>query len=576
MRFALWLATLIFFSHSVFADTKLCDNVILKEGELKLSRNERVLVCGSNTGGEGWRDVPLPQAQYQIKILLQENGYLNPRFHREGDQLFVWSGPRAVFNKLEVYGGQGLVNAGHKRKVKGHGITPEKLDEITKWAETELRTQGFACPQVDVKAQAWDGRAVATLTPGQRQKVASIKRTGLESLDEDALLRYQAFEVGEVYDVRETQLTASRLLGGGLVQSAYFTTACRGEEVDLHLRASVGPPKLLRFGIGASTEEFPFADLSFTHARLDDRASSLTATLHGSPRLQSLTLGTELFIVPWSKQTFFGPRARVARKSEKYLEELQAKLGADLGRYWDQWNIRWRGRFGPTLNYVNTIQGKGPDDVSFLSWEGSMVAMNHEYEASQREQYSGWEASVDYRGHRKGIGSYINVDRYELDFKNLWNLGSYAPPLFVLGARVELIGVNSNEINPQLDRNLLPSEYRVFYGGDDNLRGFSRQSLNNQDLGYLTAAYAGFELRLIEELPWKLEPFLLYDIAKLGNSKLELDPAIYSSWGLGMRWASPFGTLRFSAARGEINNQDKRKQSYPEEWVVFFSFGQEF
>ena len=43
--------------------TKLCDNVFLHEGELRLGRNENVMVCGSSKGGEAWRDVPLPQAE---------------------------------------------------------------------------------------------------------------------------------------------------------------------------------------------------------------------------------------------------------------------------------------------------------------------------------------------------------------------------------------------------------------------------------------------------------------------------------------------------------------------------------
>jgi len=565
--------SLISCAHS---DSQLCDNIILRQGNFTLSANERVIVCGSSRGGEGWRDVPLPQAQYHLKVLLQEKGYLKPRFERNGNKLEVWSGPRQEFTDLKVHGAEGLLKGRKKRKIVGEAITPDKLDEITQWAESELRGKGFACPKVDVKAQAWDGLAHVTVSPGLRQKVAGIQRTGLESLDEETLARYLAFEAGDVYDVRKTQLTVARLLSDGLIQSAYFTTSCRGDLVDLHLRADVGQPRLFRFGIGASTEEFPFVDIWFKNTKLDDRASSLTATLHGSPRVQSLNVSTELYVLPWTRRSFFGPRLRLARKSEHFLEELSAKAGADLGRNWDMWDTRFRGRFGPTLNYVNTVQGTGPDDVSFLSWEGSLLAMSHEYEVGVRNQYEGWEGSFDYRGQRAGIGSYINVDRYEFDFKHLWNVGSFAPPLFVLGARLELVGVDTKSRVDDPTRSRLPSEYRVFYGGDENLRGFSRQVLNNQNFGYFTAAYAGFELRLIEELRWRLEPFLLYDIAKLGNDRYNLDDPIFTSWGLGLRWASPFGTLRGSAARGEIFNEDRVSDTYPQEWVYFFSFGQEF
>lgn len=576
MRACLPFLFAILFLSCASRDPKLCDNITLHEGDFSLSSNERVLVCGSQNGAEGWRDVPIPQASYHLKVLLQEKGYLNPRFERNGDRLDVWSGPREEFSDLKVEGADGLLQGSKKRKIRGEPITPDKLDEISQWAETELRSQGFACPSVDVTVQAWDGLAKVSVAPGLRQKVAEIKRTGLERLHPQTLDRYLAFEPGDTYDVRETQLTVSRLLADGLIQSAYFTTSCLNDEVSLHLRADVGQPRLLRFGVGASTEEFPFVDIWFKNARLDDRASSLTATIHASPILQSGNVGAELYILPWTDRSFFGPNLRVARKSERHLEELSAKLSADLGRNWDMWKSRFRGRLGPTLNYVNTISGQGPDDVSFVSWEGSLIAMSHDYEWGLRNQFSGWEGAFDYRAQRKGIGSYLNVDRYEADFKHLWNVGSFAPPLFVLGARTEAIAVNSKNKVDDPNREQLPGDYRVFYGGDDNLRGFSRQVLNNRDFGYFTALYAGLELRLIKELPWNLEPFLLYDFAKLGDGRLNLDDPVFTSWGLGVRWASPFGTIRGSAARGEIFAEDEVADTYPQEWVYFFSFGQEF
>ncbi len=577
MRLAIFAAFVIFaFSSCAQRGTKLCDNIFLKEGELSLGRNEQVLVCGSSKGGEAWKDVPVPQAQYQIKVLLQEKGYLHPRFEREKNILYVWSGKRETISSFEITGADGLIQAGKKRKVVGQPMTPDKLDEISQWVETQLKSKGYACPEVSVKAQAWDGKVIATVNPGEHQTVGGITRVGLDEIDNEALARYQAFQAGDNYDVRETQLTVGRMLSDGLIQSAYFTAKCRGKEVDLLLKGSVGRPKLLTFGFGASTEEFPFVDLRFKNSKLDGRASSLTTTLYASPRAQTLDLTTELYVLPWSKRSFFGPRFHVGRKSEHQIEELRGKLGADLGRKWDMWNVRWLGKFGPSLNYVNTVQGIGPDEVSFLSLDGSLWAMSHLYEASTRDQFSGWEAKFDYRAQRKGVGSFVNVDRYEADFKQLWNIGHFSPPLFVLGARFEGIAVNANPVALGNNRNQLPSEYRIFYGGDQNLRGFSRQSLSNRDLGYLTAGYAGFELRLIEQLPWHLEPFLLYDIAKLGNARFEFEDPIFVSEGFGLRWASPFGTLRGSAAKGEIYNESGVAKDYPQEWVYFFSFGQEF
>ena len=84
------------------------------------------------------------------------------------------------------------------------------------------------------------------------------------------------------------------------------------------------------------------------------------------------------------------------------------------------------------------------------------------------------------------------------------------------------------------------------------------------------------KLRLIEELPYRLQPFLLWDVARLGDRRWTLDEPQFTSWGYGIRWASPFGTLRGSAAKGEIENGNASTVAYTREWVYFFSFGQEF
>ncbi|NJL24096.1 MAG: BamA/TamA family outer membrane protein [Calothrix sp. SM1_5_4] len=168
------------------------------------------------------------------------------------------------------------------------------------------------------------------------------------------------------------------------------------------------------------------------------------------------------------------------------------------------------------------------------------------------------------------------MDLFEINGKNLWNFGGYSPPLLVLASRIQGIAVSANPVALSRDRNVLPTDYRVFMGGDENLRGFTRRGLNNSRLGYLSALYLGFELRLIGELPYRIEPFLLWDAARMGDRRFTLDPPLFTSEGLGVRWASPFGTLRGTAARGEIHQGDDSTREYSEEWVYFVSFGQEF
>ncbi len=557
------------------AESELCPHVILKDGHLKLARNEKVLICGSQES-DAWHEVPLPQAQYELNTILQNKGFLNARFERAGDRLNVWAGPLKRTEHLIVTGANGLIQPGKKRKVIGHALDPAKLDEVTAWAELALRRKGYACPKVETSAQVWNATMSAAVEPGQKGVIAAVERTGLEGLNPAAMRRFEAFSAGDAYDVVETQITVSRLLSQGLFQSAYFTTRCTDDKVNLHLFTGIGKSRLVRFGLGASTEEFPFADVWFKNARLDDRASNFTASIHGSNIRQSFTAGSELYVVPGSQRSYLGPRFLLEHRKERAYETNKLEVGADLGRDFDLAKIRLQGRAGPTLNYEKVLRGAGPPDAKYLSWQGSVAAMSHAYEAFTRDQFEGWTGLFRYKGQRKGIGSQVNVDRYGLEFKHLWNVGHFSPPLFVFATRIEAVAVDSKQLTAVDAQHTLPLDYRVFFGGDENLRGFARESLNNHGLGYLTALHGGFEVRLIEELPWHLEPFLLWDYARLGDRRYTLNKPVYSSSGFGLRWASPFGTLRASAARGRIWGGDPTTVGYRQEWVYFLSFGQEF
>lgn len=566
----------LFSPPSVFAAETLCDGILVKEGSLRLNDNERVLVCGSSKGGEGWERVPLPQAELHLRSIVQNLGYLQPRFERTRTELFLWLGPRTEIQKFTVQGGEGALDPGKKRKVVGEPLVPDKLNEIEAWANRSARSQGYACPVFELEAHAWDGSVGLKANLGSQKRIGEIVYENLEGLNLDVMDRYQPFSEGDVYDIRKTQIMTARLLADGLFQSAYFLTHCQDERVRLELNTSIGLPRILRFGIGASTEELPFFDLTFRNARLDDKASSITGTLHASPRRQSFTLSSELYWIYGWPRVFLGPRASLSREAEASFETNTAKAGVDLGRNFDLWNTRFLARWGPTYNYVRTIRGVGPEDAGYPTFDGSLSFMNHDYESSLREQFEGWSGSFFYRGQNQGLGSKVDVNRYDFRFKHLWNIGGYSPPLFVLGSRWDTAFVDASALNQSDARTLLPIEDRIFAGGDQDLRGFPRQSINNGGLGYLSFVYLGFELRVIEELPYRLQPFLLWDFGRVGNARYKLDPPLLTSEGAGIRWASPFGTLRGSAARGRIFGADVSTASYPQQWVYFFSFGQEF
>lgn len=558
------------------ASREICPHIQAMDGSVDLNSNERVLICGDDGGGDGWKSIPIAQSILHIRTVLRNQGYLNPRFETVDGKLRVWRGDRSKITNLRVTGADGVLHAEKKRKVIGAALEPGKLNEVEAWAYFEIRRQGYACAQVKVEAHEWDGEILTEAALASKKKFGKMDTGSLDGLDPSILNRYRPFEEGYPYDIRKTQLMTSRLLADGLFQSAYVLVRCNEDRADLRLETSVGKPKIFRFGVGATTEEFPFLDISFRNARLDNQASSFTARLYASPREVSATFGSELYWIPRSTRTFWGPRFKVAHENEEFVETNTAEAGADIGRKWDSRDVRFIGRGGATMNYAKTVRGAGPDDIYYPTIEGTFTATSHDYEFSVRDQYEGWTAQFFYRGQNKGLGSKADVNRYKVDLKSLWNVGAFSPPLFIFATRAEAVVVDADEISENRNRDLVPVNDRIYLGGDENLRGFKRQSINNGNLGFLTAAYIGFELRLIEQIPFKIQPFLLFDAAKVGNRRYTLDDPVFLSEGFGLRWASPFGTLRGTAARGHVEDGDASTTGFKDQWTYFVSFGQEF
>lgn len=517
----------------------------------------------------------MTQAELHMRTILENLGYLSPTFEYNDNRLSIRTGPRTTIQSLNVEGDKDELDASKKRKVIGAPLTSNKLDEVSAWANQTLRSRGYACPNVKVEAHQWDASVWIKADTGPKQTFSELKLPDLLPVQSEVFERYKPFDEGDAYDVRKTQIMTARLLNDGLVQSAYFLTNCQTDKFLLELEATFGKPKMIRVEVGASTEELPFINVTYRNSHLDDLASSVTATFHASPILQNIVFGSEIYLFD-DLPVFIGPRFRAEREDERLYQIETARTGVDIGRNWDLWQTRFVAKWGPTWNYLHTRQGGGPEEISFLTFDGMLSMMSHTYEALIWQQYSGWTATAIFRGQRKGAESQINLNRYDFTYKQLWNLGNYSPPLLVLGARAEAITVATEDLDDSDSLAKVPIDARVFAGGDRNLRGFPRKGLDNGGRGYLTFAYIGFELRLIEQLPHNFQPLVLFDIGRLGARHDALEDPVYSSSGVGFRWPTKFGLFYGTAARGRIQNENPSTRGYPQEWVYFLSYGQGF
>lgn len=566
----------VFFLRIAAQAENLCGHVIF-DGKIpvKFNKNERVLICGKDSS-PAWSEIPIQQAEIQIRAVLASAGYANVRFEKKDNALYVYPGKGLKVESWKIENNPPDLKAERKRKVLRNKMTSQLLDEIDAWSISTLKNSGFPCPKVDIQADPSTQHILVDVEAGPQQNVVSLEREGDSDLHEAALERYQAFKVGQRFNQMKLDLTNNRLLADGLVQSSYFTTKCAPEGAKVTHHIDVGKPKLFRYGIGGKTEELPFLEALWKNSLVDGYGSNIALGGYFSNRTQQVTGTSEYYLFNFSRRFYLGPRFRFQRDNLPAVENIVFEGGGDVGYVNDDSLWRYRISGGPLYRYEVTPRGSGANQVGYLAYAATLGIFDHIYESNMANQTQGRIFSASFMGQSAGLGSPISAKILTLKGKWISNFRDYVPPLFAFAFRGQLSSTITQTALDESNRTSLPKSYRQYLGGDATLRGFPLQGINNKTLGYLTSAYFGVEARLIHEIPYQIEPLVLFDVAFMGRDPLVFDKPIYYSPGGGVRWMSPFGPVRLVAARGRVLQADSSIEMPRTDWMFVGSFGNEF
>jgi translocation and assembly module TamA len=540
----------------------------------KLTEVEKRLLCG-DPGSDGWKNVSLPEARGFMTGFLQARGRHFPKYETDGDTLVVDIGTKTVVSKLTGSGLAGAYDLGKRRKVVGELLTPALLDKTKSGVEFELRSRGYMCPLVVVTADARTGEVHVDAEPKERSIISGAIPARVPKVDPDVFRRYEAFQPGvSPYDVRLLSLTGDRIKEDQLFLSAYYDTDCSTGGARIVQHVTAGPPFLVTVGVGADTEGLLIGKLRLQESRIGSRASSAEADVYASSLEQSLDLSMHEYLSS-GPRLFLMPEIFVRRENEVNYDAAHGQVSLQPGWSRDGKDLRVEVRGGPAYDRFRTLRGLGPASSNWFEFVTHAEVMTHLYEYYQRDPRRGWMAALDTSHRFRGLESDVNSQRVEATGEALWNLGDYEPPLGVLATRgrygSDAVGGGRANAFTQI-----PPTDRFFIGGDADIRGFGRKRLPDDGTGFLTEAYQGVELRAGDVLPANLQPFVFIDAAMGGTSAFELDPDVYYSPGVGVRWASPLGSIRASLGRGLTWVRGSPTPPKKPGWQLFFSFGKEF
>lgn len=567
----------------------LCPGRVEWEGEEEISLNnlERTLVCGDEEV-QAWAKIPFNQARYFLSVFLQARAYLHPKFDLRNGVLYVNPGKRTYSKEVIVTGAPEFFDIKKKRRILDQPLTPGLMDEIERWTKGKLQAHGYACPQLLTEANPNTGIIVVNVIPGPIYTIGAITQESVEGLGPGALRRFDAFQMDKPFNDDLLELTSRRVEDAGTLQSSFFTWECSeqdetetqvsGElaedlpEMDLFQRTFAGKPRLFTIGFGASTEEYGIIRTSWRHARWGENASNFTASIYASFRRQELDLYSEWYAFSPLSRWFVLPKVNVTHRNEPDYRYLSVNALGALGRTYDNQKIGMRYTVGPNLNFTRTFEGAQPGLTRFLTLRYELLLMSHYWEYWQDDPRTGFRISLKGDFGTEAIFSTLSAQRFRLEGQYLYNLMGLEPPLLVFGVRGGFMGTFAAQ--DQVTRDILPPNYKYWLGGSQNLRGFGRQELPNDD-GALSAAWASFEVRLAHLLPFWIQPFIFMDVGILGDQAFSFRSPVYFSPGGGIRVASPFGVFRTSFSHGFKTSESDGNLGNTH-FQFYISYGEEF
>lgn len=536
-----------------FAKDELCSGVVIHDEKLDLSDTEKRLVCGDKKL-RPYKNIPAYEAKFFFQGFLQSRGYLSPEFEIEKDVLHVYPGEKSEVDKISVQGSN--EELAHEVDVELDRLFEDKLlnssmlNQIESEAMRQMRNRGYPCADVKSQALIDSSKVTVFLNEGKKFEFGGVKKEEIPGLRKNALKRYYPFEEDELFDQRLLELTEKRMTRSEVVQGTYFLEECSEESFSLSQKFIIGPPRTIRFGIGASTEVGPMARVRWSHNRYKSMASILSANLQASFRVQSLNLSADSFLWHHEPRRSLHSQFEIIRESQLEYEQLIWRIKPHMKWTRDSEGFHKLYTLGPTYEAGTFHSTEKADTRSFSTGiiEGGLIWTSHDYEFFDIHPQDGEVYSFDFDFRHPSLGFFHELLKLDSSLLKLARLTSSGRGTIVGGVRLNM---GTSWISREITPDGLPPAVKFFGGGSDDLRGFQLATLpDNQGIGALTRLGAKLELRRTYLFIESLEAFTFYDAAYFGDKSWDIDPSLYHSPGVGMRWVSPIGLVQAFVARG--------------------------
>lgn len=379
--------------------------------------------------------------------------------------------------------------------------------------------------------------------PGERYRFGQININPLEDLSEGFLSRFLTFEQGDAY--ASDDLISLRQ---NYNNSQYFDqitvtpqlTSADNQQVPVTIDLVPRARRAYSAGAGVSTDNGPRFRLNYEDRYINRRGHRLNGDLAISTLLQEPSLS---YIIPLTDPV--NDSLRIASGFQRLETDSYISSTSQVGitwrsLAWDSWvqNI-----------FVNYQSEKAELTNVKLERRNIQTRTNSTISGINLAQTRADDPIYPTRGWRLFAQASGSYDRLlsDISFAQLYAsaklIRSIGPGRILL--RTEIATTVADELLE------LPLSVRFFTGGDQSVRGFQYRELGDTNkLGevvggkHLFVGSIEYDYRVAG--PWSVAAFI-----DTGNSFRDFgNMTLRESAGIGLRWLSPIGPIRFDVAKG--------------------------
>jgi translocation and assembly module TamA len=372
---------------------------------------------------------------------------------------------------------------------------------------------------------------------GPRYHLGEVSFVGDAPLDEQLLQRMVPFPANSPYDSVLIAKLYQALRSSGYFESVQVNanpSSASAEHIPVQVQLQVRKPRSMGFGLGFSTDVGPRGRANWTRHWANPQGHSYGAEFELSAPRQNAGLWYDVPLDP--------PLTDKLRVAGGYQAEDLADTDSNsrLLTFGPEWHSQldngWQRVLSLKWRHEQFDLGD-QSGTSTLLMPGLSYSNLHSDNPLDPSQ--GYRLQFDLAGAAKGLLSDANVLHGNIQLKGLTTLFKRHRLL----GRVQLGGTESDGFAQ------VPPSLRFFAGGDQSVRGYDYQSLSPENQAgdkiggrYLFTSSLEYQYSLTER--WRLASFV-----DQGNTFESLQiPSLKSAVGVGVRWVSPLGPLRFDLA----------------------------